>query len=332
MVFLSNNMQKSVSTYIVAEAGINHNSDIEIAKQMIETAASCGANAIKFQTFTPDELFSETINPELYNLSKSWVLTKRDHITLQKISKKNKIDFFSTPCGIKSANLLKNLKVPFMKIASGEITNPELIDHIAKMKIPMMISTGMTSVSEISKVIEIVQSHNCKFSLLHCVSNYPTKFSDANLSTITQLRDMFDISVGFSDHTIGIDVSLAAVALGATIIEKHFTLDKNMDGPDQKLSIDPKELSDLVKKTRIIEKAMGVPRKITYKNEEPFKANMRKSLGANVTIPANTIVKRAMITTFRPGTGIPPSMIKNFIGRKTKKTIQKGTLLNWDFF
>jgi len=325
-------MKSSKSTYIVAEAGINHNSDVKIAKKMIEVAAQCGANAIKFQTFTPDELFSEVVNPNLYNLSKTWVLSKQDHVELQKHAKKNKITFFSTPCGTKSANLLKNLKVPFMKIASGEITNLELIDHIAKMKIPMMISTGMTSISEISKVIEIVQSHKCKFSLLHCVSSYPAKSSDANLSTISQLRDMFNVSVGFSDHTVGIDVSLAAVALGATIIEKHFTLDKNMEGPDQKLSIDPKELSELVKKTRIIEKAMGTPRKIAYKNEEPFKTNMRKSLGANMTIPANTLVKRAMITTFRPGTGIPPNMIENFIGRKTKKTIKKGTLFNWDFF
>ena len=327
-------MQKKIlkPTYIVAEAGINHNSDIKIAKKMIEVAAQCGANAIKFQSFTPDELFSEVENPELYNLSKTWILSKQDHINLQKHSKKNKIVFFSTPCGIKSANLLKNLKVPFMKIASGEITNLELIDHIAKMKIPMMISTGMTSISEIAKVVETVQSRKCKFSLLHCVSSYPANTYDANLSTISQLRKTFNVPVGFSDHTVGIDVSLAAVALGATIIEKHFTLDKEMEGPDQKLSIDPNELSELVKKTRIIEKAMGEPRKIAYKTEEPFKAKMRKSLGANVTIPANTIVKRSMITSFRPGTGIPLNMVENFIGRKTKKTIKKGTLFNWNFF
>ena len=209
-------MQKKIRkpTYIVAEAGINHNSDIEIAKKMIEIAAQCGANAIKFQTFTPDELFSEAVNPELYNLSKTWVLNKKDHIELQKHAKKNKIDFFSTPCGIKSANLLKKLKVPFMKIASGELTNLELIDHISKMQIPMMISTGMTSISEISKVIEIVQTNKCEFSLLHCVSSYPAKSSDANLSTIPQLRNMFNVPVGFSDHTVGVDVSLAAVALG----------------------------------------------------------------------------------------------------------------------
>jgi N,N'-diacetyllegionaminate synthase len=327
---MSNKIKSSV--YVIAEAGINHNSDIQIAKKMIETASKCGADAIKFQTFTPDELFSELINPELYNLSKTWVLTKNDHIELQKHAKKNKIDFFSTPCGIKSANLLKKIKVPFIKIASGELTNLELIDYISKMKIPMMISTGMTSISEISKVVEIVQSNNCPFSLLHCISSYPAKYSDANLLTIPQLQKTFDMPVGFSDHTLGIDISLAAVALGATIIEKHFTLDKNMNGPDQKLSIDPTELSDLVKKIRVIEKAMGNSRKTVFKTEESFRKNMRKSLGTTQNIEANTIIKRSMITSFRPGTGISPQLIDEFIGRKTKKPIKKGSLLNWDFF
>lgn len=318
--------------YIVAEAGINHNSDIKTAKKMIEVASKCGADAIKFQTFTPDELFSELITPKLYNLSKTWVLTKNDHIELQKHAKKNKITFFSTPCGIKSANLLKKLKVPLIKIASGEITNLNLIDYISKMKIPMMISTGMTSISEISKVVEIVQSNKCQFSLLHCVSSYPAKKSDANLSTISYLQKTFGVPVGFSDHTLGIDISLAAVALGATIIEKHFTLDKNMEGPDQKLSIDPKELSELVKKTRIIEKAMGSYRKTIYHSEKSFRSNMRKSLGTTQDISANTVVKRSMLTSFRPGIGIPPYHIDEFIGRKTKKSIKKGSLLNWDFF
>ena len=327
---MTNKIKSSV--YVIAEAGINHNSDIQIAKKMIETASKCGADAIKFQTFTPDELFSELINPELYNLSKTWVLTKNDHIELQKHAKKNKIDFFSTPCGIKSANLLKKIKVPFIKIASGELTNLELIDYISKMKIPMMISTGMTSISEISKVVEIVQSNNCPFSLLHCISSYPAKYSDANLLTIPQLQKTFDMPVGFSDHTLGIDISLAAVALGATIIEKHFTLDKNMNGPDQKLSIDPTELSDLVKKIRVIEKAMGNSRKTVFKTEESFRKNMRKSLGTTQNIEANTIIKRSMITSFRPGTGISPQLIDEFIGRKTKKPIKKGSLLNWDFF
>jgi sialic acid synthase SpsE len=219
-----------------------------------------------------------------------------------------------------------------MKIASGEVTNLELVNHISKMKIHMMISTGMTSISEISKVIEIVQSNKCPFTLLHCVSSYPTNYEDANLATISYLQKVFDAPIGFSDHTVGIEISLAAVALGATIIEKHFTLDKNMAGPDQKLSIDPTELSNLVKKTRMIEKSIGVPRQGIFKTEQQFKNNMRKSLGVSQTVLPNTILKRSMITLFRPGTGISPSMIDNFVGRKTKKIIKKGSLLKWDYF
>jgi len=320
------------STYLIAEAGINHNGDIEIAKKMIEQAAKCGANGIKFQTIIPDELFSKTINPKLYELSKDWILTKKDHIELQKFSRKNKIDFFSTPFGTNSARLLQQLKVPFMKVASGEITNHDFILFLTKMKIPMLVSTGMTSIAEIAKVVEIIKNQNCPFVLLHCVSSYPTLSKDANLSTIPYLRNTFDVPVGFSDHTVGIDISLAAVALGACVIEKHFTLDKNMEGPDQKLSLDPSEFSDLSKKTRLIEKAIGNPRTIAIKPEIKFRENMRKSLGTTQDIPPNTSIKRSMISTFRPGTGIPPTMINNIVGRKTRKLVKKGSLIKWDDF
>lgn len=318
--------------YLIAEAGINHNGDIEIAKEMIKMASESGANAVKFQTIIPDELFSEIINPKLYCMSKNWILTKKDHLELQKYARKNNIDFFSTPFGKKSAKLLQEINVPIMKIASGEITNYDLISFIAKMKIPMLVSTGMTSISEIAKVVEIIKSHDCPFVILHCVSSYPTSIKDANLSTIPYLQNTFGVPVGFSDHTMGIEASLAAVALGARVIEKHFTLDKNMDGPDQKLSLDPSEFTELVKKTRIIEESIGIPRTISIKSENIFKENMRKSLGVISDIPAGTILKRSMITSFRPGTGIPPMMIDNIVGRKTKKLVKKGSLLKWNDF
>ncbi len=318
------------STYLIAEAGINHNGDIEIAKKMIEMAAESGADSIKFQTIFPEELFSYTINPSLYKLSKDWILTKSEHIELQSHSKKNKIDFFSTPFGMKSAKLLHEIKTPLIKIASGEITNHDLIDFIAKMKIPMLVSTGMTTISEIAKVVEIIKHNNCPFVLLHCVSTYPTLVKDANISSIPFLKNTFNVPIGFSDHTLGIDVSLAAVSLGACVIEKHFTLDKNMSGPDQKLSIDPTEFSNLVKKTRLIEKALGKPRSMVIKSEIKFRDNMRKSLGTTQDLPPNTTIKSHMISSFRPGTGIIPSMKNNFIGRKTRKLVKKGTLLKWD--
>jgi N,N'-diacetyllegionaminate synthase len=320
------------STYLIAEAGINHNGDMTIAKKMIESAAASGANGIKFQTIFPDELFSKNINSELYELSKDWILSKKNHLELQKHCKKNKIDFFSTPFGKKSAKLLQQIKVPIIKIASGEITNHELITYLSKMKIPMLVSTGMTTISEIAEVVEIIKQHNCPFTLLHCVSSYPTLVKDANLSTIQYLKTTFNVPVGFSDHTTGVEVSLAAVALGASVIEKHFTLDKNMPGPDQKLSLDPSEFLELSTKTKLIEKAMGIPRSTIIKSEINFRDNMRKSLGVKSDISSGTIITRPMISLFRPGIGIPPNMIDNIIGRTVKRPIKCGTLLKWDDF
>jgi len=325
-------MEISNSTYLIAEAGINHNGDMKIAKKMIESAAANGANGIKFQTIFPDELFSKNINSELYELSKDWILTKKDHLELQKHSKKYNIDFFSTPFGIKSAKLLQQIKVPIIKIASGEITNHNLIRYLSKMKIPMLVSTGMTTISEIAEVVELIKQYNCPFTLLHCVSNYPTLVKDANLSTIQYLKNTFNVPVGFSDHTTGVEISLAAVALGASVIEKHFTLDKNMPGPDQKLSLNPSEFLELSKKTRLIEKAMGIPRSTIIKSEINSRDNMRKSIGIKFDIMPGTILKRSMISLFRPGTGIPPNMINNIIGKTVKKSIKSGTLLSWDDF
>jgi len=320
------------STYLIAEAGINHNGDIKIAKKMIESAAISGANGIKFQTINPDELFSKNINSELYELSKDWILTKKDHLELQKHSKKNKIDFFSTPFGFKSAKLLQEIKVPIIKIASGEITNHDLIKYLSKMKIPMLVSTGMTTISEIAEVVELIKQYDCPFTLLHCVSSYPTLAKDANLSTIQYLKNTFNVPVGFSDHTTGIEVSLAAVALGASVIEKHFTLDKNMPGPDQTLSLNPSEFLQLSKKTRLIEKSLGTPRSNVIKSEIRFRENMRKSLGVKSDVIPGTVLKHSMISLFRPGIGIPPNMINNIIGRTVKKPIKAGTLLSWDDF
>ncbi len=217
-----------------------------------------------------------------------------------------------------------------MKIASGEITNHELITYLSKMKIPLLVSTGMTTISEIAQIVELMKNAKSNFVLLHCVSSYPTLTKDANLSTIPYLKNMFDVPIGFSDHTTGIEVSLAAVALGACVIEKHFTLDKNMEGPDQKLSLDPSEFSNLSKGIHRIEQALGVPRSTIIKSEIKFRDNMRKSLGTTQDILPNTIIKRSMISSFRPGIGIPPNMLDNIVGRKTKKLIKKGSLLKWD--
>jgi sialic acid synthase SpsE len=320
------------STFVIAEAGINHNGSIDIAKNMIKKASESGANAIKFQTIIPDEITSKSENPDLYNMLQDWVLSKNQHIILQKFALKNKIIFFSTPFGRKSAKLLNEIKVPLIKIASGEITNHDLISYVAKMHKPIILSTGMSNISEITSAVQIIKNYKCPFAILHCISSYPTKISDTNLSTIPFLKKLFDTPIGFSDHTIGIEASLAAVSLGATIIEKHFTLDKKMDGPDQKLSLEPNELLDLTTKIREIEKSIGIPRLNQLKSEEPFQKNMRKSIAASKDITKGQIIKYSMLTFIRPAKGISPTLINEIIGRKSKNFIKKGTILQWNNF
>ena len=318
--------------YVVAEAGINHNGNVEIAKEMIESSGNCGVNAIKFQTIIPEELFSETLNPEWYNLCKKWSFTKKQHVELKKHAQKNGLEFFSTPLGKKSTKLLYDIGVKTMKIASGEVTNHELIKTVAKLKLPMIISTGMTMISEIASVVEIVEKENCPFILLHCNSSYPTPIEDANLFTINFLQKAFGVPVGYSDHSIGNEVCLAAVSLGACMIEKHFTLNKKMEGPDQKLSSDPKEFSELVSKIRMIEKSLGTPRHGPTKSEEKFKNLMRKSIGTSTNIQSGTKIKKSMLSVFRPGTGISPIFLDTIVGMTINKNVKKGTLLLWDMF
>ncbi len=318
------------STFVIAEAGINHNGKLEIAKEMIKKASESGANAIKFQTIIPDELFSEHENHELYNMSKDWILSKQDHIELQKFAKKNNILFFSTPFGRKSVKLLQEINIPMFKIASGEITNYDLISYVAQIKKPVILSTGMSNIAEIASAVKILENHKCDFAILHCISSYPTKINETNLSTIPFLKQLFNCPIGFSDHTVGVEASLAAVSLGATIIEKHFTLDKNMEGPDQKLSLDPVEFLDLTKRIRKIESSIGIPRLNPLKSELFFQKNMRKSIALSRDIPNGTILNNSMLTFIRPAKGISPTLINEMIGRKIKKSLKKGTILQWD--
>ena len=323
---------KNQPVYIIAEAGINHNGDLNIAKNLIKEASKCGADAIKFQTIITDELFSKKLNPELYELVNQWVLSKKDHLMLMDCAKKNNIQFFSTPMGERTTKLLVSLNISAIKIASGDLDYHQFLKSVAKTKTPMIVSTGMSKISEIASAVEIIKNENCKLALLHCNSSYPTPIEDANLSTIPYLQNMFDIPIGYSDHTDGIDACVAAVVIGATILEKHFTLDKEMEGPDQKLSSDPKEFSELVTKVRLIEKALGSPRSGVTKSEQKFVRKMRKSIGVSVDIPANTSITKSMLTAFRPGNGIPPSMMDQLIGLKPKKAIAKDTQLSWDMF
>lgn len=318
--------------YIVAEAGINHNGDLKLAKKMIESASRCGANAIKFQTIFPEELFSKKLDPKLYSLIQKLSFNKKQHLELKKYALKNKIEFFSTPVGKRSAKLLHDIQVNVIKIASGELTNLELIKYIAKSKTPMIISTGMSKIDEIESVVKIVKKESCPFMLLHTTSSYPTPPNEANLFTISFLNKKFGVPVGFSDHTLGIDACLAAIPLGACLIEKHFTLNKNFEGPDQKLSANESELKELVLKAKLIKKFLGRPRKNITKSEKKFQKLMRKSIATKTNIKNGTKIKKSMLTFLRPGTGIPPFMIDKIIGKKIKQDVKKGILLQQKMF
>ena len=317
------------STYIIAEAGINHNGNMKIAKKMITAAAKCGANAIKFQTIIPEELFS---SKSLFEMSKNWILTKEQHTELKKFAKKNKIEFFSTPFGQKSVKILRDVGVKLVKISSGDLNNFELIKDVVKMKIPIIISTGMGNILEINQVVKFLKKRKCKFVLLHCNSSYPTPLKDTNLKTIPFFQNKFNSLVGYSDHTIGIEACLGAVSLGSCVIEKHFTLNKNMDGPDQKLSSDPSEFKNLVKKIRLMEQMQGIERIDTTNSEKKFKPFLRKSIHASRDLSKVSIIKKYDLSLLRPGNGIPPTKLSMIIGKKLRYNIKKGQLLKMNIF
>ena len=319
-------------TYIIAEAGINHNGDMHIANEMIEIAAKCGVDAIKFQSFEPQELFSEYLSKDIFDFAKTLHISKKQHVKLKRKAEKLGLDFISTPSGKNSLKILKNLKVKAIKIASPDFDDVELLSMAAKTKIPLIVSTGMSTFSEIVTAVETLKNENATFCLLHCNSSYPSSIKDANLNTILYFKKVFDVPIGYSDHTLGLDACLTAVSMGAKIIEKHFTLDKNMDGPDQKLSSDPKEIKELISKIRTIEKLQGHARSNVTDSEKKFRKLMRKSLAINKDVKAGTKITKNMLMSIRPGTGIPPTQINHIIGITLKKDIKKDTLLSNKFF
>ncbi|MDH5403897.1 MAG: N-acetylneuraminate synthase [Candidatus Heimdallarchaeota archaeon] len=323
--------------YIIAEAGVNHNGDIEIAKKLIDVASHAGANAVKFQTFIPELLSSVHAEKAEYqkkydpdNNNQIEMLNKlslpfEDYYTLLDYAKDHNITFLSSPFDEKSLELLVELEVDAIKIPSGELTNLWLLDEINKYGKPAILSTGMSIPDE----IEIALSHlkDINVALLHCVSSYPTPYNEVNLRAIHTLKEQFRIPVGFSDHTNGIEISLAAVSLGANIIEKHFTLDKNMVGPDHKSSINPNELNLMISSIRNIEECFGDGIKRVQPCEENVKAVARKSIVAKYDIKEGEKISRNNLTAKRPGTGIPILNFNQIDGKIALRTIKKDELI-----
>jgi len=331
--------------FIIAEAGVNHNGDLNLAHQLIDGAVNAGADAIKFQTFKAERLATADAPKAAYQLAATNAgesqfemlhrleLDADTHRALIAHCRDKHMLFLSTPFDEASADLLETLGVPAFKTPSGEITNLPYLSHLARKNKPMIISTGMAFLGEVEAAVRAIEAvGNHSFALLHCVSNYPANPADVNLRAMQTMARAFNVPVGYSDHTPGIEVALAAVALGACIVEKHFTLDRNLPGPDHQASAEPAELAALVRGIRIVEAALGDGRKQPATGEANTAAVARKSLVAACDIPADAILTETMIALKRPGTGLPPAIREFLIGHAARTAISAGTLLTLDMF
>lgn len=324
---------------IIAEAGVNHNGSIEIAKKLVDTAKECGADIVKFQTAKLDSLVSKHARMAEYqkkntgteesqkDMLKKLLLGYEAFIELAEYCKEKEIEFLSTPFDIESIYFLTPM-VKFWKVPSGEITNYPYLTEIAKTGKPVVLSTGMSTIEEIEAAYELLQKNGAgEITLLHCTTEYPAPIENVNLRAMNTLKEKFHCDVGYSDHTEGIDVAVAAVVMGARIIEKHFTLDRNMEGPDHKASLEPSELNKMINAIHRIELAMGDGKKETSEAEKGNKAVARKSIVAKRDIQKGEIFSNKNITTKRPGSGINPMRWEEVLGTRAKRDFMEDELI-----
>ena len=331
------------SVFIIAEAGVNHNGDIDIAKKMVDKAVFSGVDAIKFQTFKTEKLVTGYADMAEYqkctigkadsqfNMLKKLELSYENFIEIQEYCKHKKIMFLSTPFDFESADFLWSIGMDAFKISSGDLTNIPFLKHIAKFDKPIILSSGMATLSEIEEAINAINFLESKeIAVLHCTSNYPAKLENVNLNAINTIKNAFKIVSGYSDHTEGIIISIAAVALGANIIEKHFTLDKCMDGPDHKASLSPIELKDMVTAIRNVEMALGNGIKKSTSSEVDTMNAARKSIVASRYIKAGECIKTIDLDYKRPGTGLSPKFYNYIIGKKANRDIKMDELISFN--
>lgn len=313
--------------FVIAEAGVNHNGDMKIAKQLIDVASAAGADAVKFQTFNTENLVCKTAKKAEYQLKttdksetqydmlKKLELTEQMHKELIEYCSKKKIMFLSTPFDVESIKLLSSLGLQIFKVPSGEITNLPYLREIAKQKKKVILSTGMSNMEEVKAAVDVLKNDGAgDITLLHCNTQYPTQVSDVNLLAMVKMREETGLPVGYSDHTQGTEISLGAAALGATVIEKHFTLDKNMEGPDHKASLEPHELREMVAGIRMVELALGDGIKQASESEKVNIDIVRKSIVAAIKIKKGELFTNKNLTTKRPATGITPMLWDKVVG------------------
>ena len=332
-----------MKTLIIAEAGVNHNGDINMAKRLIDIAAKSGADLVKFQTFSADRLVTHgaakadyqilaTDNTESqHDMLRKLELTESMHNELIAHCASQNIGFFSTGFDVESINLLVGLGQELFKIPSGEITNLPYLRHIGKLDKTVILSTGMSNMDEIEAAINVLEesgTHRSKITVLHCTTAYPVPMSDVNLRAMQSIQKKLNVAVGYSDHTLGIEISIAAVALGATIIEKHFTTDRSLPGPDHKASLEPAELMAMIDGIRNIEKALGDGVKRLMPSEITNLPIARKSIVASLPIKIGAIFTEHNLTAKRPGTGVSPMQWNDLIGRTANRNYLEDELID----
>jgi N,N'-diacetyllegionaminate synthase len=328
---------------IIAEAGVNHNGDINLAKKLIDAAADAGVDYVKFQTFKTEKLVSKSAQKASYqsenlksddnsqfSMLKKLELSPENHFELIEYAKQKGVNFLSTAFDLDSLAFLDSLNLNLFKVPSGEITNKPYLQAIAKTKKPVIISTGMANMQEIEDSISVFETEGylkTDITVLHCNTQYPTPFEDVNLMAMKTIGDAFGVKIGYSDHTNGIEVPTAAVALGATVIEKHFTLDKTMEGPDHKASLDPKELKGMVSAIRNIEIALGNGEKKPSPSESKNLEAARKSIHLAVSLKKGEVLKYEHLIMKRPGNGISPMDFESALGKKVNVDLEEDTQL-----
>ncbi|WP_144281548.1 N-acetylneuraminate synthase family protein [Chryseobacterium echinoideorum] len=332
--------------YIIAEIGANHNGDMDLAREMIQSAKDCGADCVKFQSWTPTSLIAKEEydrnqkyddSPKkhfgsLKEMVEKYYLREEQHFELKEFCDSLQIDFCSTPFSHAEVDLLDKCDVPFYKIASMDLNNYQLLNYVAERKKPIILSTGMATIAEIDNALNLLYKKGAnELSLLHCISIYPPKNEDINLKNITMLQQTFgDIPIGFSDHSFGFSIPLASVALGACIIEKHFTTDKNLPGWDHEISADPFEMKVICEESKKISESLGSLKRVVSSDEQAKKDKFRRSIVTTANLKAGHILTEENLTSKRPGTGISPDLIEQIIGRSLKKDIEEDTVLKWE--
>jgi len=330
--------------YIVAEAGSNHDGDLSQARKLVEVAASVEADAVKFQTFRADRIVARTEDrpstlvrfldkdETVTDLFKKLELPFEWHAELRDLALSHGMQFLSTPFDEESADFLMRLGVPAFKVASYEVTHLPLIQHIAHKGLPMIVSTGMATMGEIEEAVDVVRAEGAPVILLHCAVGYPPKAEDVNLAAMDAMRAAFGVPVGFSDHTKGTSIPIAAVARGASVVEKHFTLSRTLPGPDHHFACEPDELKAVVQGIREVEAAIGEPRKGVAPGEKEFYRLGRRSVFAARDVPEGTTLGPEMLVVLRPGTGLPPKYLPLLVGKVTRKALKKHEPITWDAF